>query len=95
MSQQAYALRAKILEVDVWARRDSSRRVIEVHLEVSFATMGEPPAPTFRSPLGGIRGSPCDSWGAEIAVPAELGVAGEMASSDGGGDVWALGSEDE
>lgn len=42
-SAQAYALRAKILEVDAWVRGRAGIEVIEVHPEVSFARMaGEP-----------------------------------------------------
>ena len=36
---QAFALRAKILEVDAWLRTRPTVEVVEVHPEVSFATM--------------------------------------------------------
>ncbi|MFL6059714.1 MAG: DUF429 domain-containing protein, partial [Marmoricola sp.] len=42
-SAQAYALRAKILEVDAWLRGRPGVEVVEVHPELSFARMaGEP-----------------------------------------------------
>ncbi len=40
---QAFALRDKILEVDAWLRTRPSVDVIEVHPELSFATMGGAP----------------------------------------------------
>ena len=42
LSQQAYALGPKILEVDEWVRRTSTQ-VVEVHPEVSFATLAGRP----------------------------------------------------
>ncbi len=81
ISRQAYGLGKKILEVDAWVRT-VDRAVIEVHPEVCFATLaGHPLA------------HPKWSWaGAEerrrllalagIQVPAELGVAGELAGVD-------------
>ena len=60
---QAFALRAKILEVDAWLRTRPTVDVVEVHPEVSFTTMtgaplpgkpfrGGPPGPA-RRPGGG------------------------------------------
>lgn len=81
LSQQAFGLRKKILEVDHWART-SQVRVIEVHPEVCFAVMG-----------GGHLSHPKSSWtGAEerrahltaagLVLPADLGKAGELAGVD-------------
>ena len=49
---QAFALRAKILEVDAWLRSRPTVDVIEVHPEVSFATMTGGPLPGKRTPEG-------------------------------------------
>ena len=49
---QAFALRAKILEVDAWLRSRPTVDVIEVHPEVSFATMAGGPLPGKRSAEG-------------------------------------------
>lgn len=82
MSQQAYALRAKILEVDAWARETSDRRVIEVHPEVSFATMSGCPLVHPKSTWAGAEERRAILRAEGITVPAELGLAGEIASSD-------------
>ena len=42
-SAQAYALRTKILEVDAWVRSGPGVPVIEVHPELSFATLAGAP----------------------------------------------------
>lgn len=42
-SAQAYALRAKILDVDAWVRSDPGTDVIEVHPELCFARMAGSP----------------------------------------------------
>jgi predicted RNase H-like nuclease len=49
---QAFALRAKILEVDAWLRTRPSVDVVEVHPEVSFTTMAGRPLPGKRTPEG-------------------------------------------
>ena len=49
---QAFALRAKILEVDAWLRSRPTVEVVEVHPEVSFATMTGGPLPGKRTPEG-------------------------------------------
>jgi predicted RNase H-like nuclease len=82
MSQQAYALGAKILEVDAWARAGVGRRVIEVHPEVSFATMANRPLVHPKSTWAGSEERRAILRAEGIAVPAELGSAGAMASSD-------------
>lgn len=81
LSQQAYALGKKILEVDAWVR-SIDRRVIEVHPEVCFATMS-----------GGSLTHSKKTWaGAEerrgilsavgIEIPADIGSAGKFAAVD-------------
>ncbi len=50
---QAFALRDKILEVDAWVRSRPTVEVLEVHPEVSFATMaGAPLRPGKKTPEG-------------------------------------------
>jgi predicted RNase H-like nuclease len=50
---QAFALRAKILEVDAWVRSHPTVEVLEVHPEVSFAAMaGAPLAPGKKTDAG-------------------------------------------
>jgi predicted RNase H-like nuclease len=52
-SAQAYALRAKILEVDAWIRSKPGVEVIEVHPELSFARLaGAPILPRKLDPEG-------------------------------------------
>ena len=48
----AFALRAKILEVDAWLRSRPTVDVVEVHPEVSFTTMTGGPLPRKRTPEG-------------------------------------------
>jgi predicted RNase H-like nuclease/AcrR family transcriptional regulator len=53
---QAFALRAKILEVDAWLRTRPTVEVVEVHPEVSFARMhGTPVTPGKRTEEGARR----------------------------------------
>lgn len=81
LSQQAFALGKKILEVDSWSRT-SPHRVIEVHPEVCFAVMkGE----SLRHPKSSWAGSEerrgiLAEFG--INIPSDLGVAGENAGTD-------------
>lgn len=52
-SAQAYALRARILDVDEWLRSKPTVAVIEVHPELSFARMaGQPIAARKKDPEG-------------------------------------------
>lgn len=43
VSQQAYSLRSRIVEVDAWLRQDLPSAVVEVHPEASFAQMSGAP----------------------------------------------------
>ena len=63
---QAFALRAKILEVDAWLRSRPTVEVVEVHPEVSFTTMAGAPLPGKRTPEG---------QAARLAALAAAGVA--------------------
>jgi predicted RNase H-like nuclease len=81
LNQQAYALGSKILEVDEWART-APQPVIEVHPEVSFATLAAHPLQHPKSTWSGSKERRRLLAYAGIVVPAELGVAGEMAGTD-------------
>src|SRR5258708_37083385 len=52
ISQQAFALRHKIRQVDRWIRR-TGHRVIEVHPEITFARLAGKPLPYSKSTLIG------------------------------------------
>ncbi len=81
LSQQAYALRHKVLEVDAWLP-DARVPVIEVHPELSFATAAGRPLEHPKKTWAGLqeRLSILASHG--IQVPAELGAAGATAAVD-------------
>jgi predicted RNase H-like nuclease len=81
LSRQAYALAEKILEVDGWART-ARQRVIEVHPEVCFATMAGHPLQHSKSTWAGSEERKRILADAGIVVPAEIGLAGEMAGID-------------
>lgn len=81
LTRQAYALGKKILEVDAWVR-SVDRVVIEVHPEVCFATLA-----------GHSLAHPKRSWAgaeerrellasADIQIPADMGLAGQLAGVD-------------
>lgn len=55
VSAQAYALRAKVLQVDAWVRSDPGTRVLEVHPEVSFARMAGGPVLARKKDPDGVR----------------------------------------
>ncbi len=72
---QAFALRAKILEVDAWLRTRPTVEVVEVHPEVSFATMTGGPLPGKRTAEG--QQARLDALGAAgIARPSVLTGSG-------------------
>lgn len=81
ISQQAYALRVKILEVDAWLSA-SDRTVVEVHSEVSFATIAGSPLSHPKSTWGGVEERRALLVAAGIALPADVGAAGAMAAVD-------------
>jgi predicted RNase H-like nuclease len=55
VSAQAYALRAKVLQVDAWVRSGPGADVIEVHPEVSFARMAGGPVLARKKDADGVR----------------------------------------
>jgi predicted RNase H-like nuclease len=81
LSQQAYALATKILDVDEWVRA-SDRSVIEVHPEVCFATMAGRTLQHPKSTWAGVEERRRILADAGVLVPSEMGLAGEMAGVD-------------
>jgi predicted RNase H-like nuclease len=81
LSRQAYALGRKILEVDRWART-AAQPVIEVHPEVSFATLAGRPLRHPKSTWSGSQERRRLLACAGLVVPSEIGMAGEMAGTD-------------
>ncbi len=81
LSQQAYALGKKIIEVDAWVR-STTRAVIEVHPEVCFATAAGRTLVHAKSTWSGVEERRHILVGLGIDVPAEIGIAGEMAAVD-------------
>lgn len=81
LSQQAYALRAKILQVDQWAQV-TPHRVVEVHPEVCFEAMAGRTLKYPKSTWAGAEERRVILARAGIVVPAEIGLAGEVAGTD-------------
>jgi predicted RNase H-like nuclease len=81
LSQQAYALGRKILEIDEWAR-NAVQPVIEVHPEVCFATLAGRPLQHPKSTWAGSEERRSVLARAGFVVPSEIGTAGEMAGTD-------------
>jgi predicted RNase H-like nuclease len=81
LSQQAYALGRKILEVDQWAT-SAAQPVIEVHPEVCFATLAGHPLQHPKSTWSGSEERRRVLASAGLVVPSEIGMAGEMAGTD-------------
>jgi predicted RNase H-like nuclease len=81
ISVQSYGLRHRILEVEEFVR-GSGRAVIEVHPEVSFATMAGRPLDTRKSTWAGLEERRTLLERAGIIVPADLGAAGRAAGPD-------------
>ena len=81
LSQQAYALGVKILEVDQWART-AGHKVIEVHPEVSFATMAGHSLRHPKSTWAGAEERRRILADAGIVIPADIGIAGQLAGPD-------------
>jgi predicted RNase H-like nuclease len=81
VSAQAFALRLKLLEVDAWVRH-TGIRVVEVHPEVSFATLaGRPLLGSKRTWAGAIRRRRLLAE-AGIVLDDDLGPAGSAGGVD-------------
>ncbi len=76
---QAFALRAKILEVDAWVRGRPTVAVLEVHPELSFATMTGSPLLTSKKTDEGRRERLAALAAAGIASPSVLTGSGYAA----------------
>lgn len=81
ISQQAYALARKILEVDAWAPT-AGCAVIEVHPEVCFATMAGRPLAHPKSTWAGGEERRGLLAAVGMAVAGDIGPAGEFAAVD-------------
>jgi len=84
ISRQAFALRAKILDVDEWLRATSPPpvRVVEVHPELSFAQLAGAPLAVRKSTWAGAERRRTLLAQAGITLPGDLGLAGEQAGVD-------------
>lgn len=81
ISRQAYALRAKILQVDQWIRQ-TRHRVVEIHPEASFAQLAGAPLQSPKSTWSGIARRRQLLAEAGIVLSEDLGPAGEKAAVD-------------
>ena len=81
ISRQAFALQAKILQVDNWVRQ-TRHRVVEVHPEASFAQLAGAPLHSAKSTWAGIARRRQLLTEAGIVLPDDLGTAGEKAAVD-------------
>jgi predicted RNase H-like nuclease len=84
ISRQAFALRAKILDVDEWLRGISppSARVVEAHPELSFAQLAGAPLAVRKSTWAGAERRRILLAQAGLTLAADLGRAGEQAGVD-------------
>jgi predicted RNase H-like nuclease len=84
LSRQAFALRAKILDVDRWLRAGSAgpARVVEAHPELSFATMAGAPLRSRKITWAGAVQRRTLLAGAGIVLDGDLGLAGAQAGVD-------------
>jgi predicted RNase H-like nuclease len=81
LSQQAFALARKILEVDAWVP-GARCEVIEVHPEVSFATMAGRPLTHPKSTWAGGEERRHLLARAGMQMAGDIGPAGEFAAVD-------------
>lgn len=81
VSAQAYGLRSKILEVDAWVRH-VPHRVVEVHPELSFATLAGAPLPDGKRSWAGAHHRRRLLAGAGILLVDDVGRAGRHAGVD-------------
>lgn len=81
ISAQAYALRARIFEVDAWLD-GASADVREVHPEASFSAMVGRPMASPKKSWNGMQERVAALARAGIRLPADLGHAGAVAGAD-------------
>lgn len=82
LSRQAYALRAKLLQVDQWIPGPDGLRVVEVHPEVSFVAMAGGPLSASKATWAGAAERRALLADAGIALEDQLGSAGAKAGVD-------------
>ena len=84
LSRQAFALRAKILDVDQWLQAGSPApvRVVEAHPELSFAAMAGAPLRSRKSTWAGAVQRRTLLAQERIVLDGDLGLAGEQAGVD-------------
>jgi predicted RNase H-like nuclease len=84
ISRQAFALGAKILDVDRWLRDvpGPPARVVEAHPELSFAQLAGVPLAVRKSTWAGAVLRRALLAGAGITLAGDLGLAGEQAGVD-------------
>jgi predicted RNase H-like nuclease len=81
ISRQAFALQAKILQVDRWVRQ-TRRRVVEVHPEASFVQLAGAALYSRKSTWAGVARRRQLLAGVGIVLPDDLGPVGEKAAVD-------------
>jgi predicted RNase H-like nuclease len=81
ISRQAYALKAKLLQVDRWVRQ-TRERVVEVHPEAGFAHLAGRPLPLSKATWAGAALRRHLLAEAGIHLADDLGIAGEKAGVD-------------
>lgn len=81
ISQQAYRIGPKILQVDAWVTT-TEHVVVEVHPEVSFAIMAGHPLAHPKSTWAGVEERRQILAAAGIVLPTDIGEAGTMAGVD-------------
>ncbi|WP_369375101.1 DUF429 domain-containing protein [Promicromonospora sp. Populi] len=81
ISQQAWALAPRILEVDQVVR-SIDRRIVEVHPEASFAFLADRHLPAAKSTWAGLEDRRALLAEAGLVFPADVGLAGLVAGPD-------------
>lgn len=81
ISRQSYGLRAKILEIDRWARFDGLT-MVEVHPELCFTKMAGAPMGAAKSTWSGAAQRRQALTAAGLMFPDDLGLAGLHAAVD-------------
>lgn len=81
LSKQAFSLKRKLLEVDVWVRT-TEHRAFEVHPEVSFAAIAGRHLPHAKKSWAGVADRRRLLSRAGLSIPDDLGTAGARAAVD-------------
>lgn len=81
ISRQAYGLRAKILDADIWVRQ-TSLPAAEVHPELAFAELAGQPLRLSKTTWAGVAMRRTLLAEAGITLADDLGMAGEKAGID-------------